>query len=461
MDREKIARAIASKSIQAFSELLFKNHLSLDTPNFHKDIYKVYEDENIKRIGIGAPRGHAKTTITDLNFLSWVIVHKKAKFVLLISDTYSQSVLFLEALKAEFEANERLRGLYGDMTSKNWSEGEIVVNGIMVKAVGASMKVRGLKYRESRPDLIIVDDLENDELVESKERRDKLERWFNGALVPSMDKNGRLVMIGTILHYDSLLCKVLNPETYTEFYKKTYKAIYENRVLWKEHLSRTELETIKADYIAKGQGYLFYQEYQNDPISDENRKFKIEKFKYFTEKEIDKKELSTFVTYDRAYSLAKTADFTGKTVISVDTENNWYVRQAIRLKATEADLIADMFDTKKHFSPQVIGVEQKAYEYTIKVALEDEMRKRGIFFSIEELKDGGTAKTKRIEGLVPRFESGSIYFKRDQTDLIDEMITFPKGIHDDLVDALAHQLGIADKPQGDISNQLPKEELIW
>jgi len=445
MEKISLVKAIASKDIQAFGELLFPNHLNKKTPEFHKEIYKVLQGE-LKRIGIGAPRGHAKSTLVGLTYLAWIIVHKKAKFILLVSDTYSQSVLFLEALKAEFEGNDKLKGLYGDMTSKNWSEGEIVVNGIMIKALGAGMKVRGLKFRESRPDLIVVDDLENDELVENKERRDKLERWFNGALVPSMDKDGRLIMIGTILHYDSLLCKILDNKKYTEFYKRTYKAISNGKALWEEHLNLQELEKIKQDYISKGQGYLFYQEYQNDPVSDEYRKFKIEKFRYYDDKEIEKKQLNTFITIDRAYSLDKTADFTGVIVVSVDKENNWYVRQAERFKGTEKDLIDKIFDLKSYWSPDKIGVEQKAYEYTIKVALVDEMKRRNIFFTIEELKDAGTAKNKRIEGILPRFENGTIYFKREFTDLIDEMITFPRGIHDDLIDSLAHQLAIAKQP---------------
>jgi hypothetical protein len=183
--------------IEQFGQFFFKNHLKLATPEFHRDIYKMYQG-NDERIGIGAPRSHAKSTITDIVYLAWIICNKKAHFVLLTSDTYTQSALFLDGLKAELESNDRLKAFYGDLTSAKWAEGELVTNGILIKAIGAGMKVRGLKYKEFRPDLIIVDDLENDELVESKERREKLERWFNGALIPCLAKGGRLIMIGTI-----------------------------------------------------------------------------------------------------------------------------------------------------------------------------------------------------------------------------------------------------------------------
>lgn len=431
-------KKIFSEDIESFGKFFFIHHLGLDTPQFHKDIYREYESSDL-RIAIGAPRGHAKSTLTDLIYLAWVLVHNKSKFVLLVSDTYSQATLFLEALKAEFEDNEKLRQFYGSMTSKHWSEDEIICNGILIKCLGAGMKVRGLKFRESRPDLAIVDDLENDDLVSSKERRDKLERWFNAALIPSLSKDGRLIMIGTILHYDSLMSKVLDEKKYTDFHKKTYKAIDGGKALWPEHLSVEELEKIKRGYIEQGQGYLFYQEYQNDPVSDEHRKFKIEQIKYYEESELDRKNLRCYITIDRAYSVEKTADFTGIVINRVDNENNWYVRSE-RFKGTEKELIEKIFDLKSYYKPIKIGIEQKAFEYTLKPYLNEEMRRRNSFFSVTELKDLGTAKNRRIEGLLPRYESGAIFFLKGDTDIIDELIRFPKGVHDDLIDSLSYQL---------------------
>lgn len=444
-EKKTLALGIMSKSIEAFGTFFFDNHLKLNTPEFHKEIYSLYE-QDLKRIAIAAPRGHAKSTITDLVYLAWLVVHKKVNFVLLVSDTYSQSVLFLEALKSEFESNDKLKAYYGDLASKKWREDEIVVNGVMIKAIGAGMKVRGLKFRENRPDLVIVDDLENEELVENKERREKLERWVNAALIPALAKNGKVVFIGTILHYDSLLSKLTGKDTYKDFYKKIYSALTNGKALWPEHLSVEELEKLKAQFIEQGQGYLFYQEYQNDPISDENRKFKVEKIKYYEDKDIEGKTLATFATIDRAYSTARTADWTGIVVVSVDRENIWYVRKAERFKGTEKELIDKIFDLRSYYKLSNMGIEQKAYEYTLKPYLEDEMRRRNDFFGIQELKDLGRRKTIRIEGLIPRYETGSLKFKKDQTDLIDELITFPKGIWDDLADALAYHLDLAQDP---------------
>lgn len=445
----QVLKKIFSEDIEEYAKFFFPNHLKKKTPDFHRDIFNLYQGKD-KFIAIAAPRGHAKSTITDLVFLSWCLVHDKVRFALLISDTYSQATLFLESLKAELETNERLIMFYGTFKSDKWSESEIVTRGIMIKALGAGMSVRGLKYLDSRPDLAIVDDLENDELVQSLERREKLERWFNGALIPSMADNGRLVLIGTILHYDSLLYKLLSPTGYTEFVKRTYRAINGTQALWPEHLDIEQLEKIKANYIEKGLGFQFYQEYQNDPVSDENRKFKLEKFKYYIDNDLEKKTLNHYITIDRAYSTAKTADSTGIIVNGVTGDNQWFIRLAEAYKGNEKDLIDRIFDLVQFWKPLKIGIEQKAFQFTFKIALEDEMRRRNVFFVVEELKDQGQSKNLRIEGLVPRFENGSIFIKKEQTVLVDQLIQFPKAVHDDVSDALAYQLYLAQAPTLDI-----------
>lgn len=443
-NKKKLIRGVVARDIECFGQFFLKNHLKLDTPEFHKEIYRILESDN-EAIVRAAPRGHAKSSIVDIVYLLWVICHKKAKFVLLVSDTYSQAALFLEGVKAEIESNDRLKDFFGNLGSDKWSEGEIIANGILIKAVGAGMKVRGLKYRESRPDLVIMDDMENDEMVQSVERRDKLERWFSAALIPSMAKGGRMVVIGTILHYDSLLYKLLSDDKYTNFDKKIYRAINGDKILWPEHLNFDELQEIKEEYIRRGQTFLFYQEYQNDPVSSENQKFKPETFQYYTPEDLKYKQLSYYITIDRAYSTMKTADFTGISIVAVDIENNWYVK-AERFKGNELEVIDKIFDLKRYYKPVKLGIEQKAFEHTLKVSLEERMRKENFFFSVEELKDLGTAKNIRIEGLVPRFEAKTIFLLKEDKDLREELERFPAGSHDDLVDSLSYMLKIAEPP---------------
>ena len=447
--QEVLKTRIFPNDIETFGKFFFSHHLKKETPEFHREIFKLYQSDKT-RIVIGAPRGHAKSTITDLVFLAWMIVHEHTRFALLISDTYSQAVLFLETLKAELESNELLIAFYGKLQTDKWSEGEIVAGDTMVKAMGAGMKVRGLKYRESRPDLVIADDLENDELVESQDRRLKLERWWNGAVIPSLAENGRVIVIGTTLHFDSLLNKMLSKDQYTEYEKQMYACVMDGKPLWDEHQSLEDTARIKAEYTQKGLIDQFYREYMNQIISSENQKFKMETLRYYTDKELEQKSFNTYITIDRAYSTEKTSDGTGIIVNSVDIENKWFIRLAEWFKGDELELINRIFDLHKYWKPDRMGMEQMAFDSTIKPHLEDEMRKRNYFFEIEALKHEARSKEKRIEGLIPRFISGSIFLKRDQTELVDQLTQFPRGRHDDLPDALAYQLDIASPVQSDI-----------
>jgi len=156
--------------------------------------------------------------------------------------------------------------------------------------------------------------------------------------------------------------------------------------------------------------------------------------------------MNVYMAIDRAYSLEKTADFTGIVIVGVDSDNRWYVLNAERFKGNEKSLIEKIFDLKTFYSPLKVGIEQKSYIYTLKPTLDEEMRRRNNFFVIEELKDLGKSKALRIESLLPRYEASGIFFKKGQDDLLDELTTFPRGQYDDLIDALAYITTLASVP---------------
>lgn len=244
---------------------------------------------------------------------------------------------------------------------------------------------------------------------------------------------------------------MLRADNYQEYKKFTYKEIMNGKPLWIEHQNEEQIDKKKREYIAKGLGYQYYREFMNDPVSDENQKFRPEMMKFFKEVTLEGKMLANTMALDRAYSTEKTADFTGITIVSVDRDNNWYVRLAERFKGDEKQLIDRIFELQAAFNVDKTGIEQKAFEYTLKGYIDDEMRRRNQFFKIEGLKDLGKSKTLRIEGLIPRYVSGSIYFKEDQLYLREELERFPRGEFDDLADSLAYQLVLAEIPRQTVS----------
>jgi len=212
------ARRGHAADLQALAYDLLPEHFdpAVGASPFHLDAFGVLgraaaQTDAALRVAIAAPRGHAKSTIAGLALPLACVLHPERydrRFILLVRETHAHAVRELATLAHELEHNERIRATYGDLVTEEWRQDEIVTStGVMVKAIGAGDAVRGLKWGAHRPDLAIVDDLESDEGVQSSEQRRKLRLWFSRALLAVGDARRGLdvVVVGTILHYDSLL----------------------------------------------------------------------------------------------------------------------------------------------------------------------------------------------------------------------------------------------------------------
>lgn len=181
--------------------------------------------------------------------------------------------------------------------------------------------------------------------------------------------------------------------------------------------------------------YIFANQYLNEIIPAELQCFKKDWFAYY-DKLPDR--TTTFMFVDPAISQADTADFTGVVVVSVDVEKRWFIRYARRHKITPTEIINLLFTLYAEFKPDIIGIEDVAYQKALLYFLDEEMRRRDVRLPVKGVKPP-TDKTKemRILSLVPRFEFNRVQMNRGLTDLELELLKFPRGSHDDLVDALA------------------------
>lgn len=198
-----------------------------------------------------------------------------------------------------------------------------------------------------------------------------------------------------------------------------------------EKLSHEFLENTKRSVGS----YIFSNQYLNEIIPADMQSFKKEWFQYYSELP---DRLNTFIFVDPAISQADTADYTGVVVISVDPEKRWFVRFARRYRVTPTQLIDLIFTLNAQFNPQAIGVEEVAYQKALIYFINEEMRRRNILLPLKGVKPP-TDRTKemRILSLVPRFEFGHLYLAQGLQDLELELLKFPRGSHDDIIDALA------------------------
>ena len=197
---------------------------AVKTPDFHKEGWRLFCSNN-KMVALAAPRGHAKTTGMTVSYGLATLLFRERKFMLLVSDTESQAAMFLGYFKEQLQENQALIELFGLKRNEKGqvqfvkeTETDIIVemedgHKFRVIAKGAEQKLRGLIWSGTRPDIILCDDMENDELVMNKDRREKMRKWFYSALLPCISSRGIIRVVGTILHMDSLLERLM-PKPY-------------------------------------------------------------------------------------------------------------------------------------------------------------------------------------------------------------------------------------------------------
>ena len=447
-DRDKLRRYLLAifkrrENVHLFGWFVARPYFPLETPPFHKEILDLISNKDNRRVGVIAPRGHAKSTTVDMTYPLWAGCFEQEEFVVIISDTYTQAAEFINALKDEFENNPKIKWLFGNMKGDDWQDGEFVLsNGIKYAAKGSGMKIRGIRHRHTRPTLMIFDDIENDENIKSAEQRQKLYHWFTKAAIPALARGGRAVVIGTILHFDSLVNKVMKRQDIFKswqtrvFYAITTEEDGTERALWPEHRSLEKLRAMRDD--PSDQDFIgsitFAQEYQHKPFSEEDAIIQPDWIKECEPSQVPDKHtrLARVLTIDPAASERQTADFTAMIVADLYTDGNVYIR-AIRNQRTSPSVTADTVrELDEIYKPQVIGIEKGALGLVFRDLLE------GLpVIGLEPDKD----KVRRLLAVSRFFEAGRIYIVKDIQNgqaLREQLIEFPKGTHDDMVDAAAY-----------------------
>lgn len=441
----KVLRAIFAKSenIHLFGWFINHKYVDLETPEFHKDILRLAADKSIPRLAVVAPRGHAKSTTVNFTFVLWSAVNKRHRFCVIISDTYTQAEEFVNALKDEFEDNPRLRWLYGDLVGELWRDGEFkLTTDVKFIARGASQKIRGIRDREARPDLMVFDDIENDENVESAEQRKKLYKWFTKAALQALSRDGRAILIGTILHFDSLVNKVAQKSDVFQswetriFYAITKLTNGQSRALWPEHMSLEQLQSIRDN--PKDPKYVgsltFAQEYMHKPFDENDAIIQPSWVQWVSNRPSEVTIVARAQGVDPAAGEKQRNDPTGQVVAELDVEGNVYVFYASDKRLSPKKNAEDMRRVYDTYEPSALGIESGMLELVFRELL-------GGMAVIPQKPDKD--KIRRLMAVSRFFEGGKIFFVtggRGVQALYDQLMEFPSGSHDDMVDAMVYAI---------------------
>lgn len=424
-----------------------------------------------KSIGVNtataAPRGEAKSTLVSQLFTLYCLITQQKRYALIVMDSIDQAYPMLEAIKVELEFNQRLRIDFPEVAGSGrvWQAATIVTKANQkVQVAGSGKKLRGLRHGAYRPDLVILDDIENDEQVRSAEQRDKLHNWLKKTVLPLGAADGKLdiVYIGTILHYDSVLSRTLSSKAWVTARFKALIKMPDDMALWDkwEGFYLNEGEAVADAFYYANQAAMdkgaevswaarplltlmkirardghatFDSEYQNDPVSGSEAIF-ANSIQYWTELPSD---LIYFGAVDP--SLGKAGASRDPSAILVGgyqrSTGKLYVVEAQIKKRLPDLIIEDVIRLHKQYRCQRWFVETVQFQEFLQTELIKRSAQRGEPVPATAIKPNAD-KMLRIESLQPHMANSLILLHNSQSTLLAQLRHFPKADHDDGPDAL-------------------------
>lgn len=450
--------------IAGFSASLLQKNFDqpVAVPQCHYDWWEACAS-NHPKVAIAAPRRHAKSTAVTLAYALACICFRKSSYMLIVSDTITQACQFLGELKKELIENEQLKTLFKIGKYEKDTEDDFIVSFMdgpkfRISAKGSEQKLRGLKWDNKRPDLIIGDDLENDEIVMNPERRMKFKRWFYGALVPCLSKNGKIRIVGTILHEDSLLSNLMPTPwhretvttpllTYSKLVRPTWKAFKYRAhnedyslILWPANYTKDYFVHLRADFVARGLPDVYSQEILNEPIDESVAYFKKADFTLMKDEHAEE-NMHFYIAADLAISKEQTADWCVFVVVGVDSGKKINVVDVVRQRLDSKEIVDMVINLQRTYDPELFGIEETQITKSIGPYLREEMVRTGVFPNLLALKHQGKDKIARARSIQGRCRAHAVRFDKEAEwypAFEEELTKFPRGRHDDQVDAFAY-----------------------
>lgn len=470
-----------------------------EAPEFHKNLTQmmnvVATDEINAKVVAAVARSHGKSTWLSKAFPVSEIVYRNRKYVILISETPTVATANMEWIRNQLKYNVKLRNDFGELLSQK-DQSNITDNGeafiawhsddsggkkqvALMQAASTGQALRGRNWNGSRPDLVIMDDLEDARPggnASTPEQRAKLKDWMSQTVMPLGDPAGKktaFVVMGTTVHASSLLMTIIHERS--DFTSQVYRAIinepkrmdlwnecraiyvdrdnsnraedarqyYEDnreamdegvKVLWEEFQPIWMLMTWKWNNGSKA----FNTEFQNNPVDPESQIFNPENFTYY-DGEIDYKSdrYSVALGVDPAMGKQR-GDFSAIAVTAKDKETGTiYVLDSIGERIKPDVLIQRVVQKVLEYQPTVIAAEAVAAQEFIVDEMKKELVKHGYPANTRVKKIyHRSRKGLRIEAMLPSIENGTIQFKRNHALLLEQFEQYGTGSHDDTLDAL-------------------------
>lgn len=443
------------KDYAAFCEYYFPHFLMLrdkvtgepirvvhNAPFHNKAALKVKNTPNLKAV-FKWPRGHAKSTHFDIFIPLWLMFQPKRliNFMVVVGKSDDNATRLLGDIQAELQYNKRLIADFGEqMSLGDWTDGEFTTkDGVHFLSCGRGQSPRGLRKREARPDYIVIDDLDDDELCRNERRVRELTDWVKEALFGSLDVGrGRFIMVGNLISKTSVLANIA--ATKGVYVSEVMAVDSEGNPTWAEKWTKEEA----AEY-AQFVGYRAWQkEMMHNPIV-EGTVFRQEWIKWA--KRPKWSQFTEIVLYiDPSWKSKRTNDTKAAKLWGKCGTQLWHLRAFVR-KATVAELVRWCYDLYEWAGEQGISILFLMEASFMQDMILDDFTEEGNLRGYQLPITGDTRKKpdkfQRIEAISPLWERGFVYYdisQKEDPDMmagVEQLLAFEKGMsgNDDAPDA--------------------------
>lgn len=418
-------------------EALFREQHQNTTPEFHEEIITDWHSDE-PLVGTMAFRGGAKSTRSE-EAVTLETLFRGARNVVILGESETRAVERLRAIKNNLLMNDRIQELFAIAPGEIWTETKALLsNGVYLQAYGRGQSLRGVKHLDQRPDLILIDDLEDEEAVATPEARMKTLLYFTKVVLPCMAPNGKIRIVGTPLHPESLIQKLFSTPGWLF---KRYPIYFTNEdgeleATWPQRYSVEWAMEKRQQLEDLGRGDDFVQEYLCQPTNPATQTFTPEMMRVVPQL---RSWHAAYAMYDPARTTNKNSATTGKVVWS------WIgaklvVWDGFAKKIMPDEIIKDMFEVDDEYNPVAIGVEETGLNEWLLQPIRTAQRERGHTLPLRPL-NAPKGKLDFIRALQPYFRAGEVEFARDLPDLRAQLLGFPTGAID-FPNALAYVLKI-------------------
>lgn len=454
ISRAEVLRLGAADSV-FYCRYFFPRTFRDETPDFHREFWKGFDDQNKDFFAAEMFRGAGKTTLTRAG-ISKRVAYAISRNILAVAIAENMAIPTVRWLKKQVETQTLWAQTFMLQKGSKWTDDWIEITNVAmdcqinVIAKGMTSGLRGLNFDDYRPDFVLCDDIENEETVGTEQQRNKNEDLFFGALIPSIAPKTeapfrKLVFLQTNLSNESLLSKAHKDPAFTtvQFPLLVKQPDGSEKSAWEARFPTAQVLAEKELAIKRGTIHTWYREFGCKIISRETAPLDVEFLRKWTSLPTN---LAYYLGLDPAISDQKHAHKAAAAVIGINhqTGDTYLVSYKARKGLNPDELWEWVLGAYLQFRPRKTGCETVAFQKMLKWYFEKKMQEAKRFFHITEVNDRRNKSDRIIQAYVGLASQGRLWVNEDHTEFLDAYANWVEGTDSDILDAGAQAITLGN-----------------